>query len=204
MATPPLDRFPLAYIDAQTLLWVLKDYKNPRDCIARMVKNGILIRLKNGFYIIADRIQGVFSASLEQIGNLLYGPSYISLEWALSYYGLIPERATVVTSVTIGKSKEFVTPIGLFTYSHLPLFRYDIGIDRKLLSDLPGGFLIATPEKALIDLIFLKWKAFRSLSEFTESMRIESEALRQLDRKRLEKIGEVYAHRAVDKFIGSI
>ncbi|MFI5334548.1 MAG: hypothetical protein ACHQT8_05220, partial [Chlamydiales bacterium] len=120
------------YVDAQTLLNLLVDYRRPRECIARMVKNGELIRLKNGFFLIADRMQDVHSAvPHEQIANLLYGPSYVSLEWALSFYGMIPERVHTITSMTLGRGKEFQTPVGHFVYHPLSSQRYSIGITQK-------------------------------------------------------------------------
>jgi hypothetical protein len=72
-----------------------------------------------------------------EIANPLYGPSYISLEYALSYYGLIPERVESITSVTTKRSKKFITPLGSFSYEHIPLKAYPIGIVggyRKILS----------------------------------------------------------------------
>ncbi|MCB1148794.1 MAG: hypothetical protein KDK48_01395, partial [Chlamydiia bacterium] len=88
-----------AYVEAQQLMPLLMDYKNPRDFISRLVKEGELIRLKNGFFVITDKIKES-QAPYEQIANLLYGPSYLSLEWALAYYGMIPEGVYVVTSVS--------------------------------------------------------------------------------------------------------
>ncbi len=109
-----LSRIETPYVDAQTLLIFLADYRKPRECISRMVKNEQLIRLKNGFYLIADRIKSGSHTVIpyEQVANLLYGPSYVSLEWALSFYGMIPERVHTVTSMTLGRNKEYRTPIG--------------------------------------------------------------------------------------------
>ena len=78
-----------------------------------MVKNEELIRLKNGFYLIADKIRQGPNTIIpyEQVANLLYGPSYVSLEWALSFYGMIPERVHTITSMTLGRNKEYHTPI---------------------------------------------------------------------------------------------
>ena len=90
----------------------------------------------------------------EQIANFLYGPSYVSMEWALSFYGMIPERVYTVTSMTLGRNKQYHTPIGDFSYFTLPARYYPVGITQKKSPDFVGGFLIATPEKALADLVF--------------------------------------------------
>jgi predicted transcriptional regulator of viral defense system len=149
-----------AYVDAQTLLNLLGEYKKPRDCILRMIKNGDLIRLKNGFYLIADKIKQGSNTAIpyEQIANMLYGPSYVSLEWALSFYGMIPERVHTVTSMALGRCKEYHTPIGDFTYYRLGSESYSIGITQKKSIDFVGGFLMASPEKALADLVFVTCK----------------------------------------------
>lgn len=200
---PSFDEFLTGYIDAQTLLNLLKDYKNPRDCISRMVKKKILIRLKNGFYLISDKIKNK-TIPYEQIANFLYGPSYVSLEWALSYYQMIPERVVNVTNVTTGKSKEFETEIGLFSYYHLPLSCYDHGVERKKSDDWPGGFFIASKEKAILDLIYLKYKNFTTLEDFLESTRIEIKSIKELDFQLLNQLASKYKNEAINKFVGSL
>ena len=96
---PALRFCKLPYIDSEALLPLLRDYTNPNDFLSRLVKRGELIRLKNGFYLISELIENQ-PIPFEQIGNQLYGPSYISLEWALSYYELIPEGVYTVTNVS--------------------------------------------------------------------------------------------------------
>lgn len=196
-----LNQFPTPYVDAQTLLLCLQDYVKPRDWIARQVKAGKLIRLKNGFYLIASRFNAPSYHSqkidfpFEQLANLLYGPSYISLEWALSFYQFIPERVTVVTSMTLAKTKKLVTPIGEFSYRHIDTNRFAIGIVRKEIKGQFGAFLIATPEKALADWVFLTCKGLTQaglLSDLLESKRIEEEKLRSLNLESMKKIAEVY------------
>ncbi len=184
------------YVDAQTSLAHLSDYRNPRDCIARMVKNGELWRLKNGFYLIAARfVRGKTDYPYEQVANLLYGPSYVSLEWALSYYHFIPERVSVVTNITLGSNKEFSTPIGTFTYRRLNASRYSVGIDHKQLGRANRGFLIATPEKALVRLGLLQLRQLNEkelLIDLTESKRIEIDSLKSLNKELMKKISLDY------------
>jgi hypothetical protein len=166
------------YIDAQTLLTFLADYKKPREAILRMVKNDELIRLKNGVYLISEKIKHGNNTIIpfEQLANFLYGPSYISMEWALSFYGMIPERVHTVTSMTLGRNKEFHTPIGSFLYFPLSEKCYSIGIMQKKSSDFSGGFLIASPEKALSDMVFKTCKNLdrdQLKEELIESKRID-------------------------------
>lgn len=197
-----LKKIETPYIDTQTLLNLLYDYKKPRECILRMVKNNDLIRLKNGFYLITDKITQGTSIIIpyEQVANLLYGPSYVSLEWALSFYGMIPERVHTVTSMTLGRKKEFHTSVGDFTYTTLSEESYAIGITQKKSSDFPGGFLIAAPEKALVDLVFKTCKGLTKQElyvELLESKRLDPDLLSKLDKNLLREIASTYHSKSV-------
>jgi hypothetical protein len=197
------------YIDTQTLLNLLSDYRRPREAILRMVKNKELIRLKNGFYLICDKIKqrNATIIPFEQVANLLYGPSYVSMEWALSFYGMIPEKVHTVTSITFEKNKEYHTPIGDFSYYSLPLRAYPIGITQKQTPDFIGGFLIASPEKALADMVF---KTCKNLSkdelkiELLESKRIDREHFRNLNKELLEEIKNCYHTKIINHLIDLI
>ena len=140
-------------IDYLYLLEFLKGYKNPRDKIKWLLKKGILHRIKKGLYVFGSEYQKR-PHSKEVLANLIYGPSYVSMEYALSFYNLIPEWVETVTSVTCKKNRTFQTPVGPFTYQHCPLERYSLGINHEKQSE-EHSFLIASPEKALIDLVSL-------------------------------------------------
>ena len=190
------------YIDAQTLLQLLAEYKKPREAILRMVKNEELLRLKNGFYLISEKItqNSAQIIPFEQVANLLYGPSYVSMEWALSFYGMIPERVHTITSMTLGRNKEYHTPIGDFTYFGLSNESYSIGITQKKSPDFVGGFLIATPEKALADTVFKTCKNLdkeQLKEELLESKRIDRECFKELNKDLLGGIAKSYHARHV-------
>ena len=189
------NNIPSDYIDSQSLLILLKEYSNPRDWMWKQVKKGELIRLKNGFFLIASRFKKGKDYPFEQLANLLNGPSYVSLEWALSYYQFIPERVSVVTSITLTRPKEFSTPIGLFSYYHLNRKRFPIGVVRKKTEGQLGAFLIATPEKALADWVYVTCQGLNQaelLIDLVEAKRIEKDKLRTLDIKLMEKISHAY------------
>ncbi|MBW1855256.1 MAG: hypothetical protein JRJ00_11360 [Deltaproteobacteria bacterium] len=92
-------KIPQEEFDYQTLLDCLEVYARPRDKISDLLKKGIIIRVKKGLYIFGEEYRKI-PYSMEILANLIYGPSYISLDYALQYYGLIPERIEAVTSVT--------------------------------------------------------------------------------------------------------
>lgn len=204
-----LKRIETPYVDAQTLLNFLTDYRRPRECILRMIKNGELIRLKNGFYLIADKVQQGVNRVIpyEQVANLLYGPSYVSLEWALSFYGMIPERVVTVTSMTLSRNKEYHTPVGDFVYYRLPSDCYSIGITQKKAADSVGGFLMASPEKALTDLVFKTCKGldkYQLKLELLESKRIDPSCFHQLNKGLLIEIAKSYRSKSVSHLVDLI
>ena len=190
------------YIDAQTLINLLPGYQKPRERILRLIHNGDLIRLKNGIYVITDKIKKGSQTLIpfEQIANFLYGPSYVSLEWALSFYGMIPEKVYTVTSAALGKSKFFHTPIGDFSYFPLPERSYSIGITKMSAVDFIGGFLIACPEKALADLVYKYYKGTAKdqlKTELLESNRLDLDSLLKLDKKMLNQIAMLSKSKSV-------
>jgi len=193
-----------AYIETQNLLPLLAGYTNPRNFISQLVKKGELIRLKNGFFVIADKIKNE-RVPYEQIGNLLYGPSYISFEWALSYYGMIPEGVYVVTSACAARAKSFKTALGTFDYFFLSHSRYITGVLQK--ENNSGKFLIASPEKALADLVHFKSRGLTGkdlLDDLIEARRMEENQLRNLDKKLLMEIGDGYRSSAVSTLIHTL
>jgi hypothetical protein len=138
-------------IDFATLSTVLGEYKSVKDKIAGLEKRGQIVRLKKGLFVISSK-SSKMALSKELIANHLYGPSYISLEYALATYGLIPERVHSVRSITYKRSKEFTNSLGLFQYVQMPIEYYGIGIRFRIV-DESFAFLIASPEKAICDMI---------------------------------------------------
>jgi|SRR5690554_5048341 len=148
-----LARFGNIPIDYATLVSVLDGYRFPKNKIASLEKKQQLIRLKKGLFVVAPQVSKS-ELSRELIANHLYGPSYVSLESALSYYGLIPERVYSIRSVTVKRAKQYTTPLGEFDYRTVPSTYFSIGIQQEP-TDSKSIFLIASPEKALCDMIVL-------------------------------------------------
>ena len=115
--------FPMAVLND-----FLKEYSQPGFKAHMMVKEGKLIRLKRGWFCVNPKYSKK-SINHGVVANVLYdGPSYVSIETALSYYGLIPERTMGMTSVVTGRSKTFKTPIGWFSYKSIPEDLFPIGV----------------------------------------------------------------------------
>ncbi len=191
----------LPYVDNGSLLPFLRGYSNPNDFLSRLVKNGELVRLKNGFYLIPELIEHQ-PIPYGQIANQLYGPSYVSLEWALSYYGLIPEGVYAITSVSLIRSKKFKTGIGEFYYQQLSLPKFSIG--QSLGTNILGNFLIASPEKALADLVYFKSKHLKAedlLADLEEGRRIDLDKLRTFNKSHLLEIKTAYKSQIVNTLV---
>ena len=116
----------------------------------RLEEAGDIIRLKRGLYIVnPDITEKPINEFL--IANHLYGPSYVSMQSALRYYGLIPERVYEITSITTGLHKEFKNKIASFSYIHCSKEYYNIGIE--IIKESSHQFIMASPEKALCDMM---------------------------------------------------
>ncbi len=181
--------------DYQTLISVLAGYAAPRDKITSLIEQGIIVRIKKGLYIWGDTWRQR-PYSREALANLIYGPSYISLEYALQIYGLLPERVQVVTSVTTGRSRRFSTPVGNFSYRKIALPAFASGMD--LLKDSSGDtYMAAIPEKALTDKIQSeRGLPIRSMKEIerylVENLRMDIVDLSRLDADRIEGFAAHY------------
>lgn len=168
----------------QIILSLLKEYKRPNDKIAEMVKFGYLTSVKKGLYVAGPQLN-ILRPELFLVANHLWGPSYISLEAALSHWGYIPERVHEITSITTKSSKTYKTEIARFSYRHSSLPYYAMGIKSVSLSN-KQVVLIASPEKAICDKIIMTsgivLRSSNQVMEFlTEDMRIDTEMLLQLN-----------------------
>ena len=126
------------------------ELKSTNKKVAWLEKQGYVIRLKRGLYVVSPKYSGKM-LSTELIANHLYAPSYISMSTALRYYGLIPEAVYVNQSMTIKHSRHFQTPIGNYDYKYISREAFPVGLRSLQKGDY--AFLIASPEKALCDLI---------------------------------------------------
>jgi len=195
-----LKSIPFEEFDYQTLQDVVHGYARPRMKISGMLAKGDIVRVKKGLYILGESLRRR-PFCRELLANLMYGPSYVSLEYALSYYGLLPERVETVTSVTCGRSRAFATPVGAYSYRMISLEAFRTGMDRVELGD-GRSFLIATPEKALADRIVADRGSgitmHKELHDFVMiSLRIDPSDLRKLNPTKLEEIAGRYRSRRV-------
>ncbi|MDR1198255.1 MAG: hypothetical protein LBK94_04480 [Prevotellaceae bacterium] len=185
-----LEKYGNIPVNVAVLSEVTSQYKFPRNKIASMEKHGEIIRLKKGLYVVSDKISRK-SVSRELIANHLYGTSYISLETALAYYGMIPERVYTVRSMTTKRAKNFTTPFGSFEYKTVSSDYFSIGLRQEIIENR-YAFLIATPAKAVCDMIVatpnLRLQSVRAMQTYLlEDLRIDLDAIKNLDKSIVEQ-----------------
>lgn len=173
-------------LSRQLILDMLSDYQSPNDKISELLKSKDLISIRRGLYMVGPKMDLPAPVPF-LIANHLRGPSYISLESALSYWNMIPERVYEISSVTIKTSKLYKTPVGRFSYKQLQTPYYSFGI-KRIEHSPKQSILVASPEKALCDKIILTpniyLRSVKQTKEFLlEDLRIEHDALSTLNIK---------------------
>lgn len=162
----------------------LSEYNRPNDKISEMIKSGQLQALRRGLYIPGPEMDLPIPDPFV-IANHLRGPSYVSLESALYYWALIPERVFEITSVTTKTSKVYTNALGRFSYQHLSTPYYSFGVRSVMVADRQIT-LMACREKAICDKIVLTsgllLRSVRQTREFLiEDMRMDIDILQELD-----------------------
>lgn len=165
------------------------DLKSAEKKVVWLEKNGYIIRLKRGLYVVNPEYTGK-RLSNELIANHLYAPSYVSMSTALRYYGLIPEAVYVNQSMTVKHSRSFQTPIGNYDYKYISREAFAVGVRTERFADY--AFLIASPEKALCDLIANSSKVnlryIKDVENYLENdIRMDMEEFMKFDPRVLEE-----------------
>ncbi len=164
-------------------------YAWPAHKLNRKVKSGELIPIVKGLYEDDSSVPGYLLA------GSIYGPSYLSFEFALSFYGMIPEAVYTFTSATYDKKKKkmYETPFGSFSYRDVPPSVYPLEIRLKHEGDY--YFQIASPEKALCDQLYAlpPVKNQKELQKLLfEDLRIDLEQYDKLDFDTLVSLSDEY------------
>ena len=159
------------------------DLNDVRRQLSRWVKAGKIYQLRRGLYALAPPYQKVKPHPFVIANGMVRG-SYVSVQSALAYYGLIPEYTPVTTSVTTRRPAHWQTPLGVFVFRHLKpelLYGYkmtDLGNDQQAF--------VASPAKALLDLIHLQPGG--DLPDYLRELRLQN--LERLNMLELEKLAD--------------
>lgn len=188
--------------DYQLAMDRLRDYRAPRDRLGHLCASGEVVRVRKGLYVPGWRRGQEPPVDPLVISGLVYGPSYVSLETALSRHGLIPERVEEITCITSKRAKLFDTPTGRFRYE--PVNERVFGLGIRLEQARGGSFFIAEPEKALCDRLAMisGLTAARDMREVLENdLRIEpDEVIRSFRLPLVTEIASVYRRKSVTAF----
>lgn len=158
------------------------------------VRKGYLVRLRNGLYAFSRDLDKI---KIEDVTWLLYQPSYISLESAMSFYGFIPEMVYSHLSVTSRINRTFENYFGHFVYRHI---KSDLFWGYKEVSTQYGFYLIAEPEKALLDYLYLNLDKIHDQTDL-DGIRLNDDQLRRhLNKKKFHKYLSAFGNKKLDRW----
>jgi hypothetical protein len=177
--------------------------------LKRALQSGEIIRIHRGLYCLATKY---LRRKLDPLvlAQRIYGPSYISLETALSYHSWIPEAVYAITSTSMDRSREFETPLGHFSFTRIPqkvfyteITRVEKGGAGKSEPGFDTGksFLLASPLKALADYVYAHRLDWISASPVIESLRIDESSLAGIKVETFERLLANYSSRRVRRFL---
>jgi len=188
--------WPRPYISGTDLHHILNKSPSSRHAIIkRAIKENYLIPIRRDFYVIKNSRQPLIDSF--EIATVIYGPSYVSFESALSYHGWIPEAVRTTTCASVKRAKEFETPIGVFSYEHIPIEAFPFGVEQHLQNGVT--LFIAAPVKALADIVYARRRTWPSVEDLTEDLRIEPESFKDSDKELLAGLIKNYPTPRVKK-----
>jgi predicted transcriptional regulator of viral defense system len=190
---------PSGVFSGQDLATLLPGGDNKRQAlIKRAIASGDLIHIRRGLYCLSPMYQKITQSPFA-VAQHIYGPSYISLESALRWHGWIPEAVYSYTSVCLKSSKDFDTPLGLFSYRRVPQNVFYAGV-TLVADETDGVFLIATPLKALADYVYIHKYNWTGIRPVIKSLRVEMEDFECLSSEGFDEIMDNYNSRRVRHF----
>ncbi|MEA3463994.1 MAG: hypothetical protein U9R14_02895 [Patescibacteria group bacterium] len=159
--------------------------------LSMWTKKGYLIKIKNGLYALSENNNTLRN---EYIAFNLYQPSYVSLEWALSKYGLIPEMVYNCVSVTTKATRTFQNSFGLFVFRHI---KKELFFGYKKINDNGQVYLIAEPEKALFDYLYLNLSKIKNQADVDE-LRLNEFEIKKLNKSKIKKFASLANNKKLD------
>ena len=161
-----------------------------------------IIRVKRGLYCLAPPYQR-HPVNLYQVAQYIYGPSYVSMDSALSYHGWIPEAVRSLTMACVKKSRDFLTPLGAFSFKRIPVQVFYSDVER-MAPDKGVAFLMARPLKALADYVYVHKQDWKGFAPVVESLRVEPGYLETISTEELDSLSEGYQSKRVQRFIKAL
>lgn len=167
--------------------------------IKRAIASGEILNVRRGLYCLAEPYRKK-PVSVYSISQHVHGPSYVSLESALSFHGWIPEAVYACTCVSYNDAKEFDTPLGLFSYTRVPQEAFYCGVER-CVDEHGNVFFMASPAKALADYVYVRRLTWTGIDAAIGSLRIEPEELTSVEPSELLELAANYGSGRVKRFL---
>ena len=161
--------------------------------VKRACADGILIRLKKGVFLIGN-VRNGFVPNEYEVAPYLYSPSFVSGESALARHGWM-RACSSITCVTSRRAKLFDTPIGRFRFMRVPKKSFYLGVQR--IETKQGAYLIASPWRALADLIYTRRVRWQSVQDMGTSLGIMLKTVCTQEMETLEALAEQYPSKRV-------
>jgi len=179
--------------------WVGGSPGRQYSLLKRAMAHGEVLRIHRGLYCLAAIYLHRKLDPLE-LAQRIHGPSYISLETALSLHGWIPEAVYTVTSVSLQRSRQVDTPLGPFSFSRVPQKTLYAEVGR-VENESGKGYLLASPLKALADYVYVHKCDWWSAGPVVESLRVDPRVLAELDTDQFARTLANYCARRVLRFL---
>jgi len=180
--------------------WVGGSLNRQFGLLKRALKAQEIVRIHRGLYCLgAKYLQHKVDPLI--LAQRIYGPSYISLETALSYHNWIPEGVYAITSTSLDRSREFDTPLGHFSFTRVPQKTFYTEATRVENESAGGNFLLASPLKALADYVYVHKCNWDSVRPVVESLRVDESSLASLNPSSFETLIGNYPSRRVRLFL---
>ena len=184
---------------AEVACWVGGSPQRQFSLIKRALACGQIVHVRRGLYCLAatylrEKVDPLVLA------QRIYGPSYVSLETALSYHGWIPEAVYTITSTALDRSREFSTPLGHFSFTRVPQKTFYAQVTRI---ETGGGqsILLASGIKALADYVYIHKLDWHSARPVVESLRVDESLLERADGAMIEDLLANYPSSRVRRFL---
>ncbi len=189
---------PLILTDTNIQHWLKGTDDSRYGLIKRALARKDLIQIRRGLYVLGEPYRKRIFHPFE-LGQAIYGPSFISFESALSFWGLIPEAVYTITSACSKRSKNFDTPFGRFSYSRIPF--HPLLTQVKRIVDGQQIYFIAKPLRALSDYVYASGESW-DFHSLLDSLRIDE--MPALETQEINELKQFYHHSRVQHFLKSI
>lgn len=187
----------------EAALWVASDGARLDALLKRAVATGEVWRVIQGLYCLSTRFIMGSRINPLALAQRVHGPSYVSLESALSYHGWIPEGVQTLTSAALARSREFHTPLGMFSFTRVPQVCFLAGV-RRVSPSTGSAFYLATPLKALADTVYAQRYDWISATPVVQSLRVGEESLAELSGELFDEVMSAYPCGRVRRFLDGL